>query len=50
VDRDRYDEHVRQRALEQALQERERRRTEEQGYLVPRLPRWPRPRRDRDRG
>ncbi len=37
VDRDSYDEHVRERALEKALAEKDDRRTREQGYLMPRL-------------
>ena len=39
VDKDQYDEQVRERALADALAERARRRTEEQGFVVPRLSR-----------
>ena len=45
VDKDKYDELLRERALEATMAERKRLRTEPQGYVTPRLPR-----RRRDRG
>ena len=39
VDKDKYDETLREKALEETLAERTRLRTEQQGYLTPRLPR-----------
>ena len=39
VDKDTYDETLRERALEATMAERTRLRTEQQGYVTPRLPR-----------